>query len=94
VLQLSDLFFFNSYSSILSLEVGRMRNGILYTLDPHAQPIQNVGLLDTFGIDFVILISKMCCERLIVLIQSYPIPFFECELDADGTIHIFLVTGA
>ncbi len=42
MLQLSDLFFFDSYSGILSLELGRMRNGILYiyTMDPHAQPIR------------------------------------------------------
>ncbi len=40
MLQLSDLLFFDSYSSILSLDLGGMRNGILYTMDPHAQPIR------------------------------------------------------
>ncbi len=39
-LQVSDLFVFNSYSSILLLELGRMRNGVLYPMDPYAQPVQ------------------------------------------------------
>jgi hypothetical protein len=50
--------------------------------------------LSCFVIDFVMLISLMYCERLILWIQPYPIPFFECELDAGGTIHIFLRTCA
>ncbi len=39
-LQVSNLFVFNSYSSILLLELGRMRNGVLYPMDPYAQPVQ------------------------------------------------------
>jgi hypothetical protein len=39
-LQVSDVFVFNSYSSILLLELGRMRNGVLYPMDPYAQPVQ------------------------------------------------------
>ena len=35
-LQVSDLFVFKSYSSILFLELGRMRNGVLYSMDPYA----------------------------------------------------------
>jgi hypothetical protein len=59
--------------------------------------IQNVGkvlqyrTLSCFVTNFVMLISMMYCERLILLIQSNPIPFFECELDAGGTIHIFVI---
>ena len=40
MLQLSDLFLFDAYSGILSLELGRMRNGVLYPIDPLAQPIR------------------------------------------------------
>jgi hypothetical protein len=40
VLQLSDLFLFDSYSSILSMELGKMRSGILYPMDPLTQPIR------------------------------------------------------
>ena len=40
MIQLSDLFLFDSYSSILSLELGRMRNGVLYPMDPLAQPVR------------------------------------------------------
>ena len=39
-LPLSNLFLFDSYSSILSLELGRMRNGGLYPMDPLVQPIR------------------------------------------------------
>ena len=39
-LQVSDLFVFKSYSSILFLELGRMRNGVLYPMGPYAQPVQ------------------------------------------------------
>ena len=39
-LQLSDLYLYDTYSSILSLELGRMRNGVLYPMDPPAQPIR------------------------------------------------------
>jgi hypothetical protein len=40
MLQLSDLFLCDTYSSILLLELGRMRNGVLYPMDPFAQPIR------------------------------------------------------
>jgi hypothetical protein len=77
-----------------------MMNGVLYP-DPLAQPIQfhskcweSAAVQDTFLFRrrlLVMLISMMYCERLILLIQSDPIPFFECELDAGGTIHIFVI---
>jgi hypothetical protein len=50
MIQLSDLYLFDAYSSILSLELGRMRNGVLYPLDPLAQPVRfqsNCWLSDT-----------------------------------------------
>ena len=55
--------------------------------------IQNVGKVLQYRTlsCFVMLISMMYCELLILLIQSDPIPFFECELDAGGTIHIFVI---
>jgi hypothetical protein len=40
MIQLSDLFLFTSNSSIVALELGKMRNGVLYPMDPIAQPIQ------------------------------------------------------
>ena len=40
MLQLSDLFLFDSYSSILLLELGRIGNDNLYPMDPLAQPIR------------------------------------------------------
>jgi hypothetical protein len=50
MIQLSDLYLYDAYSSILSLEFGRMRNGVLYPLDPLAQPVRfqsNCWLSDT-----------------------------------------------
>jgi hypothetical protein len=80
MLQLSDLFLFDSYSSIVSLELGRIRNFNLYPMDPLAQPnwFHSKIWESGFVIDFVMLISLMYC-------QPYPIPFFECKLDAGGT---------
>jgi hypothetical protein len=76
---------------------------VFYTLWIHLRNLfgfnQNVGrvLLDRtlscFAIDFVMLISLMYCERLILWIQPYSIPFFECELDAGGTIHFVLLSS-
>lgn len=40
LVQLTDLFLYNSYSSLLFLELGRMRKGVLYPMDPFAQPIR------------------------------------------------------
>ena len=40
LVQLTDLFFYSSYSSLLFLELSRMRKGMLYPMDPFAQPIR------------------------------------------------------
>ena len=40
MLQVSDLYLCDTYSSILLLELGRMMNGVLYPMDPFAQPIR------------------------------------------------------
>ena len=40
LVQLTDLFPYNSYSSLLFLELGGMRKGVLYPMDPFAQPIR------------------------------------------------------
>ncbi len=74
-----------------------LRNSNLYPVDPLAEPIgfnQNVGIVlqhktlqvSCFVIDFAILISRMCCEHLILLILHYLILFFECELGGGGII--------
>ncbi len=39
-LQVSDLFVFNSYSIILLLDLRKMRNGVLFPMDPYVQPLQ------------------------------------------------------
>ena len=101
MLQLSDLFLFESYSSILSLELGRMRNGVLYPMDPLAQPIrfQSKRWESAAGQDTFLFRHRFRHADFYDVMRAFnlvdttlPDPFLRMRVGA--TIHIFRVTCA